>query len=210
MEPFSIDCTRLAFASHYVEARLFERFLERESEQMERFLGARVVDGRLGSLRGYLFEGFAHGRLSSGGDFRVRPLAGGNESRLIVAKHGVCNFATLDKVDLCALSTYWEPLAKNFPAIDALSISAPSHGRRTASLFQMTVANKHDIDRSGIDAVLSCVRLLIGDSNAVVRLYFVVTRGSFNAFPLQLFEQGGNAIERPDGLEQWALEMPFQ
>src|SRR5256885_16551486 len=92
-----------------------------------------------------MFELYSHHRMRSGETFTVRALDDSppNGSFLTTQRNfGTLNNKRIRKVDDIVNGVYCQPYAKNFPTVDA--IVAPD------TLFQMTVAQTHDIKVSGL------------------------------------------------------------
>lgn len=67
--------SRILFASDYIADRVTKCLFENEKEEIVRFLIESTNESTLGTIRGKIFQKFAHSALCAGGKFRVRYLA---------------------------------------------------------------------------------------------------------------------------------------
>jgi hypothetical protein len=72
VEDFTSTFSR--YASMWVEARLFQKFLQTSRQKLVNFLKQTTAIPETAAFRGLLFEPFAHNRLMHGGNFEVRNL----------------------------------------------------------------------------------------------------------------------------------------
>jgi hypothetical protein len=136
--------------SPYVTARLVQREHVEAHNDLMRFLRDTVDAPRAGTLRGYLFEEYAHKMLQNGGDFIARPLKGKDIRATHTVNFAPSTFKALNNVDSIKLLHHHEcghPSARNFPTVDAVM--------RPNRLLQMTVRDKHSINVDGLNAVLN-------------------------------------------------------
>eukprot|EP01127_Copromyxa_protea_P009926 TRINITY_DN2381_c0_g1_i2.p1 TRINITY_DN2381_c0_g1~~TRINITY_DN2381_c0_g1_i2.p1 ORF type:complete len:319 (-),score=44.02 TRINITY_DN2381_c0_g1_i2:35-991(-) len=155
---------RISFTSPYVQAKVIERFAQKEKEKLVKLLRASSDNdlGVFGSLCGSLFEGYAHSLLSKGGIFRVRNLRTNKEEELEIPTkpHRFVDAFTPDDAN-----SYLQPKARNFGGIDSWE---------KGMLFQMTVSLHHPIKLGAIVPVLT-------QANGWP-LYFVVPCDRFKEF----------------------------
>ncbi|CAI2196774.1 7872_t:CDS:1, partial [Funneliformis geosporum] len=184
-------CTTIMFASTYVAEKVAEHFERQQKRELITFLSVSEGDGRLGSLRGQLFEGYAHNVLRKGGIFRIRKL-GGNQEELILKPRDEQLFVRLEDVDV-TLDNYFRPVSKNFASIDSL---IPDVG-----LFQMTISPRHNIKTT----TLKKWRDITGENKCL--LYFVIPGlDLFQNYSVQRFIIN-NETQALDFVEQYVLEI---
>jgi hypothetical protein len=67
-------------------------------------------------------------------------------------------------------------------------------------VFQITVAQKHPINRAGLEQAVGCLR------SETVDLFFVVPESNFQAFQKQRIV-GESSVETSSAIRQYALDM---
>lgn len=180
------DDYAVILGSPYIINALLSRFVGKQRSSIESFLDATSEQSALASMRGQVFEAYAHRILAAGGDFKVRNLSDGLESVLHLEKSTVQYFwgmddlpATLDKFQ----AEYLIPRQGTFPAVDALS-------QQPLMLLQMTVSPSHDVSINGLDKLVSCLdaRMAAVPRVNVYDLVFVVPAELYDGFSLQEFK----------------------
>ena len=117
-------------------------------------------------------------------------------------------FHNLSEVYLTKSENYWQPLAKNFPSVDALTgpdvmslAKVQPRAFRMSQVnaigYQMTIAKGHGIKESGL------ARLHRECGITKIRLVFVVPKVIFASFGEQSLE--GSSTPQTVELEQYAL-----
>jgi len=202
------DC--MTFASPFVQKKLAARWMKSERDKLARFLSHESP--LTGSLRGQLFEGFAHERLMAGGTFDVRCLTDDRKEQLELgnkpAPQGGVNRKADDddndddedddeedeknpelNEDELDLGHVFRDLSeiKDIPS----GVYAYPSWRTLAAvdsvvspdkLFQMTVAERHGIKVEGLKDLLHQL-----PKRKMYRLYFVVPSEHYESFQAQSF-----------------------
>src|SRR4051812_12988998 len=127
--------SRVYLASTFVQERVYDKFAQQNYYQLMCFIRDAVGNSFVSAIRGKLFEGYAHRRLCSGEDFRVRSLEDSDSG-----EDAIVNFSKLTPKHIACVEDilagyYCKPIAKNFKSID--SLVAPD------KLFQMTMGEQH-------------------------------------------------------------------
>jgi neutral trehalase len=164
------------------------------------FLKSSDDYSRLGSLRGSLFEGFAHNLLRRGGKFVVRNLRTKKVSQLVLQATEAKYYRLLNEVEL-AKPFYYQPVSHNEAAIDALT--GPN------LMFQMTVDDKHNINMAGLQKAVEQMA-----PGTVPKLYFVVPEDKFRQIGWQSYVTSGGTVATKlprdvERVEQWTLSVPL-
>jgi len=171
-QKYSVD-----FASKYISGKLVKLFEQRELQKFRNFLGASGQIPIGGSLRGGLFEGWAHNILQKGGTFAIRKLGvKTNENELIIPP---CVEQWVEDFTPTGKNIYYKPTSDNFPCVDAW---IPNIG-----FFQMTVSRSHPIKEKGLAS-------LFLKPHDMKKFYFVVPddKEFFQNFPRQTFKVSNN------------------
>ena len=191
-----------------------------ESSEHERqllWLAISKDDGEYGSLRGILFERYAHRHLKCyKGQYQIRRLREqqsqeSSQKRLKHEKSGyddetlqldVTETAYWTNISEAAQfkdGVYGRPISRREGAID--SLQQPEH------LFQMTVSRRHGVL---LQSARQAVRVLRGKEK---RLYFVVPSDKFNEWTVEQPYKKSNlkddALQTPN-LAQYALRIDMQ
>ena len=165
------------------------------------------------SLRGKLFEQYAHRCLCGGGTFEIRqlPKTDDNEEE---EEEGEEEAETLtlppnqEKLltEISTLSSeeagYNRPVSKNFCAVDSIirNLDGVSH------LFQMTVSSSHSINKKGIEN-------LVGFLEREIHFYFVLPPDRFGSFRRQSLTNGRRILIKlprwASRVKQYALKIPL-
>ena len=194
----------VTIGTRYIVDCLLNRFLEQQASEVRSFLIASASSPNLGTVRGDMFEGYAHRMLRNGGDFRVRCLDGpdsGTEDVLHLACcTGVHPIREPADLALCPSDAhYCKPTNSNFPAVDALKLPD--------MMFQMTVSTTHSVKHTALTRVLEQL-----DDLPRYNLYFVVPEDIFPSFCAQLYVRADGDSKtvtvvdaRVKRVKQWAL-----
>jgi hypothetical protein len=191
---------RLDWASPWVAEQVADRAWRLEKQRLLEFLAVSSELPVLGTLRGNLWEGLCHSRIAKGGRFRVRDLAASADSQVEELTLAPCPstvmFDSLGQVTTAEAGTYCRPRSRRFPAVDSL--------KQPNMIFQITVAQKHPINRSGLEQAVGCLR------SQTVDLFFVVPESNFLAFQKQrLVGETSMGMEMSRVIHQYALEMTY-
>ena len=191
----------IALGSAYIRDRLAELLFTQQRQAVSDFLIGSTSSPQLAGVRGDLFEAYAHRILSGGGALRVRRLDDGFETTLQIPRSVGTHFVRTpsDLVQCPSNLHYCQPIARNFPAVDAVKLPG--------SLFQMTVSLSHAIKYTALKSVLESM-----PDCASYDLYFVVPEDIFKDFASQSID--GLDIKTPDArvlrVRQWALCIRIQ
>ena len=195
--------TRILFASAWVAEQLVQNLMLQERNNLLLFLSNAAGEGNAASLRGQLFEGYAHSVLRQGGTFRARRILppGGPPVDMLLPATALETFDDLAHVDLARPGTYFRPVSKSLAAVDAFA--SPN------LLLQMTVSAQHDVKMAGLEHAAACV-----PAGTVPRLVFVVPPDIFPTFAAQNYvtQRGTLAMRVPravQDVEQWVLAVPL-
>jgi hypothetical protein len=101
-------------------------------------------------------------------------------------------FDNLEQVGAVEAGIYCRPKSRRFPAIDSL--------KQPNMVFQITVAQKHNINREGLEQAVGCLR------SETVNLFFVVPESNFQTFQKQRIV-GESSVGMSSVIRQYALEM---
>ncbi|KAI8905906.1 hypothetical protein EDD86DRAFT_211086 [Gorgonomyces haynaldii] len=194
---FNVDTTyrdgSLQFGSDYITKLALERFLNERENKLRQFLDNSQPIPLLATLRGNLFEAYAHRQLAAGGIFSVRSLDGRNTlSQLTLKKLEMARFYEIAECQ--KKGNYYIPWNPNYPCIDSY-IPAIGH-------FQMTVSLDHPLQQSRMAEIVQ--------QSGIERLYFVVPSTIFKEFPEQkLATKNASKNKRPKvvEVEQFALSI---
>jgi hypothetical protein len=202
---------RYVFGSEYIEKKVMEKFVQDSKEKLIHFLATSTNASPLGSLRGTLFEGYAHRVLAQGGNFRVRLLKGeadaeekGDEETMVLPTAKTVVFKKNSDIHEQE-SVYYRPDKKNYPAVDAFEYPD--------LLFQFTVAETHPCKQGLYDVLRAMAG---GDKKKIAaqpNLYFVVPPDRFKTFQSQNYTDangrkvGKAKFKSVQAIRQYALEI---
>ena len=199
---------KLDFASEYVENRVYEAMKKGKREMRLSFLITALNTTLFAGISGRIFEEEAHKILRKGGWFNFKNLKTKKETQVNLSETKLRTFHNLSEVYLTKSENYWQPLAKNFPAVDALTgpdvmsldkvkPTAFRMSQVNAIGYQITIAKRHGIKESGL------ARLHRECGITKLRLVFVVPKVIFASFGEQSLE--GSSTPLTVELEQYAL-----
>jgi hypothetical protein len=169
---FVVDTTSyqdftLQMASSYATEMAMEVFLQNQEEEVKRFILSNSPIPALATLRGSMFEAYAHQKLAMGGKFIGRSLENSEECELDISMMKIGRFF---KVSECIDSKmYYVPWYSNHPCIDSVVLDK--------GYFQMTIASEHDIVWGKLKEMV--------DELKMDKLYFVVPHTIFEEFQKQ-------------------------
>ncbi|KAJ3299450.1 hypothetical protein HDV03_003007, partial [Kappamyces sp. JEL0829] len=156
----------LQMGSVYIAEKTLERFILTQEQTLRQFLSYTKPIPMIASLRGNLFEAYAHRVLSAGGKFTIRSLEAGQTKTITLPPLQTDRYYELSK---CTANKYYIPWNPNYACNDSF---IPSK-----YLFQMTVSNDHPIKISALLEIMKHTKLS--------SLVFVVPGNLYNTFPLQ-------------------------
>ncbi|ORY42313.1 hypothetical protein BCR33DRAFT_718472 [Rhizoclosmatium globosum] len=185
------------FASEYVIAQTLEIFISHQQSKLHSFLLASEGEKLVASLRGNLFEAYAHRQLVKGGTFQVRSLDNNVETTLFVPPLTMVPFKNIE--DCVDVNVLYTAARKNYPCIDSL---IPYVG-----LLQMTVSRSHGVKMVEL-------KKAVEDSN-LKSLFFVVPHTRYIAYPKQnLLTTDSKVAKRTEpalnNLQQFVLSIDVQ
>jgi hypothetical protein len=160
---------QVRLASSYVTERLLEKFVKYRRQELVQFIIDSASNPLLQSVRGAMFEAFAHRCLSVDNTWKVRSLETNVDHDLHLKVLGVERFNDID--DCKNVGVYYTPMNPKYPCIDSYMCGV-GH-------FQMTVSNRHPIHFEKMKKIIQTT------SNN--KLYFVVPLNIVNDFKLQTF-----------------------
>lgn len=158
------------FASPYVQRKVLNAMEKCSYSDTLKFLERAKQHKELATLRGHMFEAFAHKELRKGGTFTVKNLETNVESNMVLQKCDNKEFHDPSKIVWAKGGVYWTPEYPAFCSADA--IYTPNY------LFQMTVSSSHQIQASGIEKIFDA----IPHTTETLKLYFVVPSDVFGKF----------------------------
>ena len=168
--PFYTDCT-LTMASVYALNEASKKFLSHSEREVKYFLYCTAGMLSLAFFRAKVFEGYAHQKLSEGGNFPMRCLEDKTEGILMLPKRNTAEFHDISN---CKDSgVYYIPVNPDFPCIDSV---IPGVG-----YFQMTTSLDHKIVKRKMSEIVRVMHMR--------RFYFVVPHMSFERFRKQKFSK---------------------
>ena len=154
---------RLGWASQHVLTRLLQVHKETMTAELKDFVAHGTVDGAYGSLRGHLFEGFAHRELAAGRIGTLRRLDADAThaeaaalSAILSTGHDQTVFLHLVGEEL-SLDKLLVPKARNLESLDSLLISSDGD----VVLFSVTVSKARGAKVRGLrEAVQAAAQAL--------------------------------------------------
>ena len=116
----------ISFGSAFIAQRVLEQLENLDTRRVVSFLRNVAHQPSAAGFRGLLFEAHAHRALRAGGEFDVRPLhEGGTVSaptKMKIESGPLCRVNVAEDLGACQAGAYYQPLAQNFPAVDAVSL----------------------------------------------------------------------------------------
>jgi hypothetical protein len=169
----------------------------------------------LGSFRGDVFEAMAHALLSAGGKFIIRELV--NRTELKHEKTLTIDRSEIERYDSIAEvineNQYYRPNSSKAPTFDSIIIK----NSKLVYAFQMTIAERHDIKKTGL---LQIQERFADDSNSndsdvddptEIHLYFVVPDSVFDQWKSEqkVVSSKKNQKKKPPDFKQYVLKILF-
>jgi len=163
----------------------------------------------LASVRGSLFENYAHSVLQGNGTWVIRGLTCDKDEKLKFENNNqTVVFESLDKLTLSE-GVYYKPKSKTFGALDSLVRLGTD-----IYLFQMTVSQDHSIKHAALNEHLET--LISNNPSCKFTLIFVTPPDMFKKIGKQSYlSTKGKVIEEKDlakavrSVEQWVMALPL-
>jgi len=197
--------TQIHFASEYVANQVVTKYETKNRGDLIMFLKSASSLGEIASLRGQLFESYAHEILQHGGKFQIRDLQQPNNPPQEISLTPTSEVLIRSVNDLPSLqpNNYGRPIARTWTSIDSL-IWIPSSSQ--CYLFQITVSPSHPVKLKGLNDVSNKL------NNTSTFLFFAVPPDIFQTFKYQSYHQNNQVakvlpIVKTD---QYAIEIPFK
>ena len=143
------------YASKYVADQVSERLGFHDRLKLAAFLKSSESMGVFESMRGQIFESYAHHALITGGSFQTRALETSHKGisisillliafieKLTIPPSQTKQLYELNDVATLSDGEYGRPMVRNWPAVDSIVVNTAA---KTVLLFQMTVSNYHPI-----------------------------------------------------------------
>jgi len=205
------------FGTAFIERAVVEHMVIVRREELLSFLASSETFPEFPTLRGVLYEGYAIRRLQEGGEFRCRELlvrdpsvraqrTRGEEFIIQVPPSTEHVFGRLAELDHLEVGHHYRPMYNTLETVDSFM--------SREWLFQVTVANEHNVKITGLNVMLKHLRE-IGDTASKRRLFFVVPESSFkDGFRCvqQLKTKTGNVASRAGEaakVEQYVMCIPL-
>ncbi|PKK65784.1 hypothetical protein RhiirC2_664896, partial [Rhizophagus irregularis] len=157
----------LQFASDYVAEGVINRLVEINKQALLEFVKSSVDINEYSTLRGVIFERLAHRKLIKGGNLKYRALYNDDKGIYEAPKMERLLFSNINEIKV---NKYCIPTQQNNKSFDAFI--SPNE------FFQMTIAKKHPIIKSGLEQYIE-------KSNKDIDYYFVVPSSIFSDYKEQ-------------------------
>ena len=157
----------LQMASPYATQMAMELFILNQEEEVKRFILNTSPIPVLATLRGALFEAYAHQKMSRGGKFIGRSLENEEECEVNIPAMDIGRFFNVSECKDPKM--YYVPWYSNHPCIDSAVLNM--------GYFQMTISWEHDIVWSKMKEMVDVLKM--------DKLYFVVPHTLFEKFQRQ-------------------------
>ena len=167
----------LRMGSSYITEKALDVFVNHQESKLKRFLLRAEHTSLLSTIRGNLFEAYAHRILSAGGEFTVRSIS--QETPPCTIKLKQLKTERFYDIGQCKDEKYFLPWNPNYPCIDSF---IPHVGH-----FQMTVSLHHPVSKKMTD--------IVKDSGEK-KIYFVVPQSIYSSFPCQQVASGGLNLDQ--------------
>jgi len=206
------ESATLQFGSQKICDAFLAQYYDCVETEFIKFIETKT-DTVYASLRGQLFEAYAHRAIAAGGEFLTRNLAKKEQNNVtfpatdieyfsghlptgLASSHASSSSSSSSSASGSNYETktkYFIPHSKNYAVVDSLS---------NDGLFQMTVSEKHPLLNHHLQELL---RNLTFDGKP--SLYFVVPEDKFENFELQNYNgiDGKKLKVQPSTVEQIAL-----
>jgi len=187
LEPFALaesdvpyySETILEFASDYVAEGVMNRLTEINKQALLEFVKSSVDVNEYSTLRGVIFERLAHRKLLNGGKFKYRVLGEDECGTYTMPKMEKLLFSDINGIEA---DKYCIPTQMNNKSFDAFI--SPKE------FFQMTIAKKHPIIKSGLEKYID------KKSNSDIDFYFVVPSSIFTNYKEQPLHSSKRTVLR--------------
>ena len=182
VEPPFYTKRTLTIASAYALSKASEKFLKQSEHDVKYFIYWSVGIPSLAFFRARVFEGYAHQKLSEGGEFPTRCLENNTKGTFTLPERRTEIFHDLPN---CKDSNvYYVPKNPFFPCIDSV---IPGVG-----YFQVTTRLRHPIGKQKMREIV--------DTMHVRKFYFVVPDSNFEKFRKQKLEKKN--LKASDGMDE--------
>jgi hypothetical protein len=168
------EAYKLRFASDYIYKKVAQSYYEKEKDNFLAYIKMCGDHSHVyGSLRGRLFEFYAHDKIAQGGQFQIRNL----RKKQKVTEVDIASKPILECINFEVTpeqeNFYCHPIKKTFPGIDSWDLSV--------GFYQMTAAKYHKIDV----VVCDFLKRLELSKGSLLPFYFVVPDHLFSNFTYQ-------------------------
>lgn len=183
--------TTYDFASNYVRNLVVEKLKKSHLNFFNDIINFSQSNVYFSSLKGRIFEDYAHSVLVKGGDFYARLLPMNERKTKPIKSPSKVHFDASDLTDIdqlddiktavaLPLHNYLKPISRNFPSID--SLLPPNH------LFQMvTGLGQHGFKVQGLVNVIKCLNKK--DIAKEIIIYLVLPEAMLNSYKVQSYEK---------------------
>jgi len=199
-------CT-VRFASDYIDNRITNKLLSGPDNKTLELLRDLAGMRSLASVRGSLFEQYAHKVLQGKGTWKLRALTSDKQTQLTMSNDQLVVFHSLDEL-IVSEGVYYQPKSKNFGALDSIARLG-----NDVYLFQITVSDVHLLSHAKLQQHL--VTLTSNNPNCKFTLVFVTPSDISKKFGKQGYlNTEGKVIEDKDlaqslqSVEQWVMVTP--
>jgi hypothetical protein len=199
---------RMEIASKFVSDKMVQHLMSTERDRLLAFLRASTAEDEPSSVRGHLFESYAHRRLSEGGEFNVRNLATGDGATWQLPALPLRTFrvwADVQPSDSVPAVSYLRPMVRNLAAVDAIAVLRPegeaadaaegSGAPPPAMFLQMTISTQHPVSASGFTRTVEALPQAAGPQQ--LALVFVVPDDLFERFERQHYKGAASTAAHP-------------
>jgi hypothetical protein len=194
------------FASQYIADKVSEKLLEDQISKTSASIQLMARYPEIASLRGSIFENYAHKVLGGNGKWTVKALAENKTEELELKNKKTGFFDSLEDLDISE-EIYYRPNNKNFGALDSFIRKG-----NVIYFFQMTVSTNHPVSNAAIENAIKKIDSKTGRMN--YKLIFITPPDVFSNFRHQHYLNKENKIIQPNNLEkiirdvgQWVLEL---
>lgn len=204
-----VDCA-VRFASPYIADRISNKLLVEQTHKAIEFLQRSAHIPTLASVRGSLFENYAHSVLQGNGTWVIHGLTCDKKDEQLKLQNNnqTVVFESLDKLTL-SKGVYYKPKSKRFGALDSLARLGTD-----IYLFQMTVSQDHSISHAALKEHLET--LIPNNPSCKFTLIFVTPPDMFKKIGKQSYlSTKGKVVEEKDlakavqSVEQWVMALPL-
>jgi len=170
--------TTVAFGSNYIREQILTKFEHEKLFDLRTFLAVSEGSGPVSTLRGLLFEGYAHQVIQAGGRWTLRALDdNGEDIELSFSKLEKQLFHRREDIKNFHQGKYYIPTNKNFATVDSIIVEN--------YLFQMTVSYNHPIKWNILQQIAHLLPQAQQTNNYICNLIFVVPPDLYGNFKKQ-------------------------